>query len=169
MTRHTWSALSFDDLKVGDEWESPRRTVTEADVALFAGLSGDFNPLHVDHHAAGQGPFGRPVAHGLLGLAIASGLMSQAPRLETLAFLAILDWKFHHPIHFGDTIRGVSRVDALEATGNGRRGVVTWHRRIYNQDDRLVQEGRTQTLVRAQPRRDSARDANGSDPTRQPD
>ena len=51
-----------------------------------------------------SGPFGRPVAHGLLGLAIASGLMSQAPRLDTLAFLAILEWRFHHPILFGDTI-----------------------------------------------------------------
>jgi acyl dehydratase len=146
--------LCFDDLVVGDEWESPRRTVTQADVVLFAGLSGDFNPLHVDHHAAEEGAFGRPVAHGLLGLAIASGLMSQAPRVETLAFLAILDWKFHHPIHFGDTIRGVSRIEALEPTANGRRGVVTWHRRIYNHDDRLVQEGRTQTLVRGRTGRD---------------
>jgi acyl dehydratase len=157
--------LSFDDLVVGDEWESPRRTVTQADVVLFAGISGDFNPLHVDHQSAEHGPFGRPVAHGLLGLAIASGLLSQAPHLETLAFLAILDWRFHHPIHLGDTIRGVSRVDALEPTGNGRRGVVTWHRRIYNQDDRLVQEGHTQTLVRARPKRGSSAVATGNDPS----
>jgi acyl dehydratase len=157
--------LCFDELVVGDEWESPRRTVTQADVVLFAGISGDFNPLHVDHHAAGQGAFGRPVAHGLLGLAIGSGLLSQAPRVETLAFLAILEWKFHHPIHFGDTIRGVSRVEALEPTGHGRRGVVTWHRRIYNQDDRLVQEGRTQTLVRGRTGRDRPRDTNADDPS----
>ena len=89
----------------------------------------------MDHHAAGQGPFGQPVAHGLLGFAIASGLMSQAPRLDTLAFLAILEWRFHHPILFGDTIHGLSRVDALEPSGNGRRGVVTWYRRNLNQDD----------------------------------
>ena len=73
MTRHSWSIWSFDDLVVGDEWESPRRTVTETDVVLFAGLSGDFNPLHVDHSSAQSNPFGRPVAHGLLGLAIATG------------------------------------------------------------------------------------------------
>ena len=84
--------------------------------------------------SAERNPFGRPVAHGLLGLAIASGLMSQAPRVDTLAFLAILEWRFHHPIFFGDTIHGVSRVEALEPQGNGRRGVVTWHRRIFNQD-----------------------------------
>lgn len=164
MTRHTWSTLSFEDLVVGDEWESPRRTITQADVALFAGLSGDFNPIHVDHDAAGRGPFGQPVAHGLLGLAIASGLMSQAPRLDTLAFLGILEWKFHHPILFGDTIHALSRVEALEPSANGRRGVVTWHRMIFNQDDRLVQEGRTQTMVRNRPARKASRDPSPEDP-----
>lgn len=165
MTRHTWSTLVFDDLIVGDEWESPRRTITQADVVLFAGLSGDYNPIHMDHEAAAHGPFGRPVAHGLLGLAIASGLMSQFPRVDTIAFLGIIEWRFHHPILFGDTIRGVSRVEALEPSGNGRRGVVTWSRRIYNQDDRVVQEGRTQTLVRARPGAKAPRDAAPGDQT----
>src|SRR4051812_28548352 len=52
VARHSWSVWSFDDLVVGDEWESPRRTITQADVVLFAGLSGDFHPIHVDHSAA---------------------------------------------------------------------------------------------------------------------
>jgi 3-hydroxybutyryl-CoA dehydratase len=148
VTRHPWSIWSFDDLAVGDEWESPRRTVTETDVVLFAGLSGDYNPLHVDHSSAQSNPFGRPVAHGLLGMAIATGLMSQAPRVDTLAFLAILEWKFHRPIAFGDTIHALSIVESLQPQAKGRRGVVTWHRKILNQDGHLVQEGRTQTLVR---------------------
>jgi 3-hydroxybutyryl-CoA dehydratase len=155
VNRHSWSILSFDDLVVGDEWESPRRTVTETDVVLFAGLSGDFNPLHVDHSAAEGNPFGRPVAHGLLGLAIASGLMSQAPRIDTLAFLAILEWTFHRPILFGDTIHALSKVEALRPHASGRRGVVTWHRRILNQNEHCVQEGRTQTLVRGCSRKHS--------------
>jgi 3-hydroxybutyryl-CoA dehydratase len=155
VTHHSWSVWSFDDLVVGDEWESPRRTVTQTEVVVFAGLSGDFNPIHVDHSSAERSPFGQPVAHGLLGLAIASGLMSQAPRVDTLAFLAILEWKFHRPIVFGDTIHGISRVEALEPSSNGRRGVVTWYRRILNQDGHLIQEGRTQTLVRARSRRSS--------------
>jgi 3-hydroxybutyryl-CoA dehydratase len=149
VTRHSWSTWSFDDLVVGDEWESPRRTVTETDVVLFAGLSGDFNPLHVDYSSAQGNPFGRPVAHGLLGLAIATGLMSHAPRVDTLAFLAILEWKFHRPIVFGDTIHAVSTVLSLQPQAKGRRGIVTWQRKILNQDGHLVQEGRTQTLVRA--------------------
>ena len=98
MIGHAQHALAFDDLTVGDEWESPRRTVTEADVVGFAGLSGDFNPLHVDHESARDGPFGQPVAHGLLGLSIASGLTSHSPLVATQAFLAILEWKFLAPI-----------------------------------------------------------------------
>jgi acyl dehydratase len=63
--------------------------------------------------------------------------------------LAILEWRFLRPIAFGDTIHAVSKVESLEAHANGRRGVVTWQRRVLNQDGNLVQEGRTQTLVRA--------------------
>lgn len=148
VTRHHFEVLVFDDLVVGDEWESPARTITETDVVLFAGLSGDFNPLHCNHELSKTGPFGRPVAHGLLGMAVATGLITQAPRLDTLAFLAILEWKFLAPIQFGDTIRVISRVDDLQAQARGRRGIVTWRRRVLNQDSVTVQEGRTQTLVR---------------------
>jgi 3-hydroxybutyryl-CoA dehydratase len=152
MTRRDIAALTFDDLAVGDTWESPRRTITEADVALFAGLSGDFNPLHVDHHAAAQGPFRRPMAHGLLGLAVASGLVSHAPRVDTVAFLAILEWKFLRPIFFGDTVGVTSRVAALEPKARGRRGVVTWHRKLVNPTGETLQEGLTQTIVRGRTR-----------------
>ena len=148
MRRHDSGALAFDDLSIGDEWESPRRTVTETDVVNFAGLSGDFNPIHVDHELASRGPFRKPIAHGLLGLAIASGLSSNAPRVDTMAFLSIIDWKFLQPIVFGDTLRVITRVHALEARSRGRRGVVTWHRRVVNQNGETLQEGMTQTLVR---------------------
>ena len=149
MALRSLEILGFDDLAVGDEWESPARTVTEADVVHFAALTGDFNPIHVDHEAAGRTPFGRPIAHGLLGLAFAAGLTSSAPRVDTVAFLGILEWAFHKPIFFGDTIRVLSRIEALEPRSRGRRGVVTWHRRIVNQSGETVQEGRTQTLVRS--------------------
>ncbi|WP_406696685.1 MaoC/PaaZ C-terminal domain-containing protein [Singulisphaera sp. Ch08] len=152
MTRHAIARLAFNDLAIGDEWESPARTVTEADVAAFAGMSGDFNPLHMDHEEAGRGPFGKPVAHGLLGLSISSGLTSHAPSVDTMAFLAILEWKFLQPIAFGDTIRVISQVVALEPRSRGRRGVVTWQRRLLNQHGQVVQEGLTQTLVRGKPR-----------------
>jgi acyl dehydratase len=151
VTRHALDVLAFDDLTLGDEWESSGRTVTETDVVLFAGLSGDYNPLHSNHRIADKGPFGRPVAHGLLGLTIATGLISTSPRVDTLAFLAILEWRFLLPIAFGDTITVVSRVEGLKPEARGRRGIVTWHRQIVNQDGKVVQQGKTQTLVRARP------------------
>jgi 3-hydroxybutyryl-CoA dehydratase len=147
MARKELVLLGFDDLAVDDEWESPRRTVVESDVVTFAGLSGDFNPIHMDHLAASQGPFRRPVAHGLLGLSIASGLASQAPRVDTLAFLAILEWKFLQPIVFGETVCVISRVAVLEPKARGRRGVVTWRRRLVNPAGETLQEGLIQTLV----------------------
>jgi 3-hydroxybutyryl-CoA dehydratase len=148
VTRHRLSPLSFHELTPGDEWESPARTITQADVVLFAGLSGDFNPLHCDHHYSSSGPFGRPVAHGLLVFAIATGLTSNAPRVDTLAFLSILEWRFLQPIHFDDTIHVISQVDSIEPQARGRRALVTWRRQILNQNGLPVQDGRTQTMVR---------------------
>jgi 3-hydroxybutyryl-CoA dehydratase len=148
VAKHSISTLTFEDLSPGDEWESPARTVTESDVVGFAGLSGDYNPIHVDHHASRNGAFGRPVAHGLLGLSIASGLASQSPRVDTLAFLAIEEWHFLQPIGFGDTIRVLTRVVSVQPKARGRRALVTWKRVLVNQDGTVVQEGTTRTLVK---------------------
>jgi len=159
VARRVVTTLLFDDLAVGDEWESPGRTITEADVVRFAGVSGDFNPLHTDHDGAARGPFRKPIAHGLLGLAVVSGLCAHAPAVDTLAFLAILEWRFLLPIAFGDTVRVLNRVVALEPKARGRRGVVTWHRGLINQARRTVQEGSVQTLVRG---RAGAEDGSGA-------
>ncbi len=148
MAKHTITTLTFEDLQPGDEWESPARTVTESDVVAFAGLSGDFNPIHVDHQSSKEGAFGRPVAHGLLGLSIASGLASHAPRVETIAFLAIEEWKFLQPIAFGDTVKVITRVESVEPRGRGRRALITWKRTLINQSGITVQQGTTKTLVK---------------------
>ena len=73
----------FEDVSPGDCWRSSARTITETDVVNFAGLTGDFNPLHVDHHFARSTPFGRPIAHGLLGLSLLAGLGSTSRALAT--------------------------------------------------------------------------------------
>src|SRR3954466_12440989 len=143
MAKNPLPYLTFDELTPGDEWESPARTVTESDVVAFAGISGDFNPIHVDHETARANAFGRPVAHGLLGLSIASGLASHAPRVDTLAFVEIVEWKFLQPIAFGDTVRGLTRVESIQPKARGRRALVTWVRRLVNQHGVAVQEGRT--------------------------
>src|ERR1700722_17787063 len=113
--------LYFDDVAVGQEWESLGRTVTEADIVNFAGLSGDFNPIHVDHEFARQTPFRRPIAHGMLVFSIASGLSLFCPPMRTLAFLAIRDWQFKEPIFIGDTIHVRGKVVGKEERGRGRR------------------------------------------------
>jgi 3-hydroxybutyryl-CoA dehydratase len=164
VAKHPISTLTYEDLSPGDEWESPARTITEADVSAFAGLSGDYNPIHVDHHSARQNAFGRPVAHGLLGMSIASGLASHYPRVDTLAFLAIEDWKFLQPIAFGDTVRVLTRVESVQPRGRGRRALITWRRQLVNQDNITVQEGTTKTLVRGRGGSPEA-DAEADDPS----
>ena len=159
MALHRDLPLYFDDFAAGDEWVSPARTVTEADVVAFAGLSGDYNPIHVDHESARAGAFGRPVAHGLLGLAIVRGLASHSPRAATLAFLAIERWEFLKPIAFGDTVHVLTRVEAITPRARGRRAEVVWLRRLVNQAGETVQEGRTRTLGKGRAAADPGRDA----------
>jgi 3-hydroxybutyryl-CoA dehydratase len=134
-------------VEVGQEWTSPGRTVTETDIVNFAGISGDFNPIHIDHEFARSTPFGKPIAHGLLGFSIASGLGQQYPPMRTLAFLSIREWHFREPIFPGDTIHVRCKVLTKETKARGRRGVVAWQRQVVNQAGKIVQEGITETLV----------------------
>ena len=138
--------LFFDDLKLDDQWVSPSRQMTENDVRQFAHLTGDFDPLHVDKEFAKETPFRQPIAHGLLGLSLVAGLGSESPCVETVAFLGVQDWKFRHPIFFGDTLHVLTTVTGLVANGR-RRGQVTWHRKLMNQEDLVVQEGKFMSLV----------------------
>lgn len=139
-------ALRFEDLHVGDRWESPRRTVTESDIVNFACLTGDFDPLHVDHEFARQSPFRKPIAHGLLGLSWVAGLASNYPRVETAAFVCIKSWEFLKPIFIGDTLQVVNEVIDLRPNGR-RRGYVVWKRTLVNQSGAIVQLGTFETLV----------------------
>jgi acyl dehydratase len=139
--------LYFDDVSVGQEWRSPGRTITEADIVNFAGLSGDFNPIHIDHEFARTTPFRQPIAHGLLVFSIASGLGLNSPPMRTLAFLGIKEWFFREPVFIGDTIRVVTKLVDKHARSRGRRGELTWYRQLLNQSDKAVQEGMTMTLV----------------------
>ena len=140
--------LCFEDLEPGDVFRSPGRTVTEADIVIFAGLSGDYNVLHTDAEFMRTSIFGERIAHGLLGLSISSGLGTRAvPRpFATLAFLG-LRWRFKVPIKIGDTIRVRIRVAAKRETSKPDRGIVTMQRTVVNQRDEVVQEGDTEIMV----------------------
>jgi acyl dehydratase len=154
MAHHRDEPLTFDDVEVGDTWTSPARTITETDVVQFASLTGDFNPLHVDQEFARQTPFGKPIAHGLLGLSYVAGLGSHFPRMATLSFLRILEWNFIKPIHFGDTVHVETEILSKEPKARGRRGEITWKRSLVNQAGEVVQEGRTLTLVAGRAKED---------------
>jgi acyl dehydratase len=143
----TKTHLYFDDVEIGQEWESGGRTVTETDIVNFAGLSGDFNPIHLDHEYAKTTPFRRPIAHGLLVMAIGSGLGINFPPMRTQAILSMKEVNFREPVFIGDTIRIRVKVIGKEERARGRRGVITWQREIVNQDGKLVQEGISVTLV----------------------
>jgi acyl dehydratase len=143
--------LYFDDLEIGQEWISSGRTITEADIVNFAGFSGDFNPIHVDHEFAKTTPFRRPIAHGFAVFSIGSGLGVMTPPLRTIALLRVINWNFLLPVFAGDTIRIKSRVLEKTLRGRGRRGEVVWYRGLINQDNKIVQEGQIVLLVEARP------------------
>jgi acyl dehydratase len=137
----------YDEIEVGEEYESPGRTITETDIVLFAGLSGDYNVLHTDAELMKTSIFGERIAHGLLGLAIQSGLFSRSTRAYATLSLTGLRWKFKAPIKIGDTIRLRARVLAKRETDKPDRGVVTLARTVVNQRGEVVQEGETDVLV----------------------
>lgn len=143
--------LYFDDLEVGNEWVSGGRTVTEADIVNFAGFSGDFNPIHIDHEFAKTTPFRRPIAHGFAVFCMASGLGVNAPPVRTMAMLRVNVWNFNLPVFAGDTIHNVTRVKEKTIRGRGRRGEIVWYRAVMNQDGKVVQDGEVVTLVECRP------------------
>src|SRR3990167_4918369 len=137
----------FDDIALGEEYESPGRTVTEADIVTFAGLSGDYNVLHTDAEFMRQSIFGERIAHGLLGLAVQAGLFTRATQAYATLALVGLRWKFKGPIKIGDTIRLRAKVVAKKEAEKTDRGLVTVQRTILNQREEVVQEGETDLLV----------------------
>jgi acyl dehydratase len=137
----------FEEIEVGEEYVSPGRTVTEADIVIFAGLSGDYNVLHTDAEFMKTSIFGERIAHGLLGLAIQSGLLTRGMRpYATIAFLG-LRWKFKAPIKIGDTIKIRARVVSKKETAKPDRGIVILERQVFNQRGEIVQEGETDLMV----------------------
>jgi acyl dehydratase len=135
-------ALFFDDFSEGQTFVSPARTVTESDIGMFAGLTGDYNPLHTDAEFAAGTPFGQRIAHGLLGLSQSVGLFSRLGVIEgsILAFLEV-NWKFVGPVVIGDTVRVTARVASTKQTSKPDRGVVVLEAELQNQRDETVQRG----------------------------
>lgn len=139
----------FSEFEVGQSFESGGRTVTEADVVSFAGLSGDYNPLHTDATFAEKTPFGQRIAHGALSVAISTGLGQTLGIFEgtTLALLG-MEVAYKGPVFFGDTIRLRLTVSETRPSSRGGKGVVVFRKEILKQDDSVVVEGSWTVLFR---------------------
>ena len=143
------TALSYEQLNIGDRWTSGSRTIAMEEIHLFAGLTGDNDPLHMDPEFAAQGPFGEPIAHGMLGMSILIGLSSTAPRVRTSAFVDIRGWNFLKPVFPGDSVHVITEIVDMKPHGR-RHGEVHWYRQLINQKGEKVQDGILVTLIARQ-------------------
>ena len=142
--------LYFEDFAVGQRVVSQGRTITEADIVAFAGLTGDWNPLHTDAEHARGTLFGERIAHGLLILSVASGLASRLGFMEGTveAFLG-LEWKFRAPVKIGDTVHLEAQVASVRAMPRLGGGIVTFDVKVINQRNETVEKGTWEVLVKS--------------------
>ena len=146
--RFTRRGLWFDEYELGLVIESGGRTVTEADLVAFAGLSGDHTSLHTDAEYCRGTPFRRPIAHGMLVQSIASGLGVQTGVFEgTIQALSDMTIHWRSPVFPGDTIRLVLTVARIDPEPKRRSGEIVFDARVFNQEDRLVVEGEWHTRI----------------------
>jgi acyl dehydratase len=141
----------FEDYKLDDTVTSRTRTITEADIVNFAGLSGDFHELHMSEEFARNGPFGRRIAHGALVFSVSTGLTIQMGGHENIiAFYGVDKLRFTNPTFIGDTIHVTKRVIELTPKDD-ERGVVAFETRVINQRDEPVVVYQDRVLVRRRP------------------
>ncbi|HWS23669.1 MAG TPA: MaoC/PaaZ C-terminal domain-containing protein [Anaerolineales bacterium] len=142
-TLPTTSGAYFEDFELGQKGMTAGRTIAEADITAFAGLSGDFNAIHTDAEFAKNTPFGQRVAHGLLTLSIASGLAVQTGILgaNVIAFREVKEWKFIKPVFIGDTIKVELEVVELKHLPRLHAGTVVLSASVLNQDNEITMKG----------------------------
>ena len=137
------TGLYWEEWAIGAEFFSSARTITEADIVNFAGISGDYNPLHIDEEFCRNTEFGTRIAHGPLVYSIATGLLFQLHLYDDtlIAFLGFDSLKFTKPVKIGDTVR--ARIEVLEKreTSKPDRGIMKRLLQVINQRDDVVQEG----------------------------
>jgi acyl dehydratase len=145
------AGLAYADLHVGMAFRSPGRTIGESDLMAFAGLTGDYSELHTSDVYGKASQFGQRVAHGMLGLAYAHGLMwprTGELRETAIAFLGINEWKFVGPIFIGDTIFVNYTLGELrDSKSKPTQAIAVFDVEVVTQDERVVQKGKKALLV----------------------
>ena len=146
--------LYWEEWEIGQEFESPARTVTEADIVMFAGLSGDYNPLHINEEYCKTTQFGTRIAHGPLIYAIAAGLVFQLHLYDDtlIAFLGFDSLKFTKPTKIGDTVHVKLKVLEKRETSNPDRGVMKRQLQVINQRGEVVQDAVQAFLLKRKPK-----------------
>jgi len=144
----------FEEFSVGQKIVTEKRTITENDIMTFAALSGDDNRIHTDPEFSKTTPFGKQIAHGILGLAIASGLAWQTGILDgaVIAFREINEWKFVAPVFIGDIVQAEMEVTGTKALPRIGGGAVTIKFKMKNQKDEVCQRGIWNVLVMSKPK-----------------
>jgi acyl dehydratase len=141
--------LLFDEFRIGDRFRTPGRTITEADIAAFAGLSGDYNPVHTDETFAAETGFGGRVAHGPMMIGIAFGLASRLDLIDgTVIALLSVTWSFGAPVRAGDTVAALIEVVEKRDTRHEDRGVLGLDFSVRNGREEVVQTGGSRLLMR---------------------
>ena len=145
------SGLTFEEFEIGTTYKSQARTITEADVVNFAGLSGDYNPLHTDAEFAKATPFGERIVHGMLTVAISTG-MSNWTGLFAGTTIALMEQniKYKGAVKFGDTVRLQLEVAEKKETSKPDRGIVKFAARMLNERDELVVDMQWTLLMKRQ-------------------
>ena len=145
--------LYCEEFEVGQKTVTVGRTVAEGDIFNFAGFSGDYNQIHTDAEFASGTPFGQRIAHGLLGLSIASGLVMRTGMLEgtVIAFREINNWKFINPVFIGDTIHVETEVIETKALPRIGGGSVVIVLDVKKQTGETVMKGTWTALIMSKP------------------
>jgi acyl dehydratase len=139
----------YEEFEVGQRFETPRRTVIAADISTFAGLTADFNPLHMDEVFAAESDFKGRITHGPMIVGMAFGLASRVDLMDgTVLGLLEISWKFMEPVRPGDTIAVVVTILEKRLTRKPDRGVVTMQLDVRNQRGETVQIGVAKGLIR---------------------
>jgi len=151
----------FEDIEVGEEFISPTRTLTESDVMTYAGLSGDFEELHVSEEFARETVFGERIAHGLLGLIILDGMKTRTSLVTGVKTIASLGWTwdFKHPLRVRDTLQARFVIGRKRRTSRGDRGILYIEGELRNQNGEVIQKGENRMMVACRTTADTTQSA----------
>lgn len=143
----------FEEIEEGDTYETRGRTLTEADVVNFAGVSGDFNHLHMNADMMAESAFGERIVHGSLIFSVATGMIWQSRSREerdaVVAFYGVDNLRFRAPVFIGDTVRVHAEVtDKREREEGPGRGTVKYLVEVVNQTDDVVLSCEMLSLLR---------------------